>query len=543
MDNYFAGILVYEGIQKIGLFFWPRIMKLDFQKKKLTLIVVEEDDNGDEQEHVFIFRLSSEKSCKNLWKSAVEYHAFFRLRTPNKQKILKQSFFRMGSRFRYSGRTEFQTSVATEPRRKVQFERKPSTRYARRQSHIIKENPLPRLQQTNPVLPCTKDQMTQSDVHLRSNKPTVNTISLPQDRPVSYHPLFSSHQHLNTAGLSKPHSTFHNPINKCSTRSIVDIISEYNDNCDVTLKKTPPAPPPRSSDKLLAISTSDSSQDIDYLKWVSQSKQGSGSKLTPTDSCSSGKSVTSFESDGSAEKTRMSSPDSGCDMIVTYTKEPKVRRPGDTSCSDTDCGDSVLTPSAPIPAPRQSIRKSKNQERYACSKVVTERPKTVQVTNIEHPPVLCVKQVGNMDSAYSRAGIYSLEGNRLNCLQDENSSDSGRGSSMQSQDSRFKPSVDTLSVYSPQPQHNTTLRSYASSRDILELYGRSSSTQPGNKMTSGFAGSELILPPPSLLMSLAGKKSNSTLSIHWGHHQTASKSPYQNVPLTAKGRINRDTVF
>ena len=88
-----------------------------------------------------MFNLSSHKACKHLWKCAIEHHTFFRLRSrPNHQRKTAQ-LFRLGSTFKYRGRTEYETvhkdSSRLSRRSSSTFERRPSQRYGARQSHAM----------------------------------------------------------------------------------------------------------------------------------------------------------------------------------------------------------------------------------------------------------------------------------------------------------------------------------------------------------------------------------------------------------------------
>ena len=397
----------------------------------------------------------------------------------------------------------------SEPRRKLQFERRPSTRYARRQSHLMKEK-----ESVNQASRQSFEiDTSEAPARFLTNKhPSCHELRvLPLNSTISQNiglpttgPAVSSPVPLNivtkSLGLGLPPALPLSPAGY-HTRSIVDIISEFNERNQ------------NMSEKPIVLNTADISipRDIDYLKWVSETK--CPLKLTPTESCSSGKSGSSLSSGSEKEKQRPSSPDSGCDVsvMVAYTSEPKVRRV-DTSSQPT-----------PTPAPRQSLRKHKNKSNKPKSILVTEIEQQENVSRLtkeslaEIPDTRITRNSSyELNCPYSRTAIYSLEGSRLQEQMDQDGSDSGHGSSILSNTSR--------------------LRSYASSRDILEMYGTGAG-QPLTPRMLGFSSSDLRLPPSALLLSLSGKKSNSSMNVHWS--QPVNSAVYQNIPR----RLERDIIF
>ena len=103
-----AGLVVFQNSLKINTFSWSKIVKISFKRKQFFIQLRKElTENYDT---LLGFNLASYRSCKNLWKSAVEHHSFFRLHSPKAPPQRMSMLMNLGSKFRYSGRTEFQGS-------------------------------------------------------------------------------------------------------------------------------------------------------------------------------------------------------------------------------------------------------------------------------------------------------------------------------------------------------------------------------------------------------------------------------------------------
>ncbi|KAM3723273.1 Tyrosine-protein phosphatase [Dirofilaria immitis] len=114
-----SGVVLVRCNRRESIYPWSAIMKLSFKKKLFSIYMRTVKNDNDEEDTVVVFNIQSPESCKALWKSCIEHHTFFRLIAPPVSP--PKSFFSIGSRFRYSGRTEYQTME--EMRRRARVER------------------------------------------------------------------------------------------------------------------------------------------------------------------------------------------------------------------------------------------------------------------------------------------------------------------------------------------------------------------------------------------------------------------------------------
>ncbi|XP_033375408.1 protein 4.1 isoform X14 [Parus major] len=124
-----SGLLVYKDKLRINRFPWPKVLKISYKRSSFFIKI-----RPGEQEHyesTIGFKLPSYRAAKKLWKVCVEHHTFFRLTST--EAIPKSRFLALGSKFRYSGRTQAQTRQASAliDRPAPQFERTASKRASR----------------------------------------------------------------------------------------------------------------------------------------------------------------------------------------------------------------------------------------------------------------------------------------------------------------------------------------------------------------------------------------------------------------------------
>lgn len=104
---------------RINRFAWPKILKISYKRHNFYIKI--RPGEFEQYESTIGFKLANHRAAKKLWKACVEHHTFFRLMTP--ETVESSLFPKLGSKFRYSGRTMYQTKKIPVDRPAPQFER------------------------------------------------------------------------------------------------------------------------------------------------------------------------------------------------------------------------------------------------------------------------------------------------------------------------------------------------------------------------------------------------------------------------------------
>ncbi|XP_072531559.1 protein 4.1 isoform X3 [Salminus brasiliensis] len=125
-----SGLMVYKDKLRINRFPWPKVLKVSYKRSSFFIKI--RPSELEHYESAIGFKLPNYKASKKLWKVCVEHHTFFRL-TSTEAATTPRKFLALGSKFRYSGRTQVQTRQASSmiDRPAPHFQRSASKRASR----------------------------------------------------------------------------------------------------------------------------------------------------------------------------------------------------------------------------------------------------------------------------------------------------------------------------------------------------------------------------------------------------------------------------
>ncbi|XP_056365146.1 protein 4.1 isoform X37 [Oenanthe melanoleuca] len=188
-----SGLLVYKDKLRINRFPWPKVLKISYKRSSFFIKI--RPGEQEQYESTIGFKLPSYRAAKKLWKVCVEHHTFFRLTST--EAIPKSRFLALGSKFRYSGRTQAQTRQASAliDRPAPHFERTASKRASRSLDGVAVITPersprptsAPAIAQSHaaepgPAKPDLKDMAT-SKVGKEAAKSDVRCEEFPAEKP------------------------------------------------------------------------------------------------------------------------------------------------------------------------------------------------------------------------------------------------------------------------------------------------------------------------------------------------------------------------
>ncbi|MGH0179159.1 UNVERIFIED_CONTAM: hypothetical protein FKN15_017532, partial [Acipenser sinensis] len=104
-----SGLHVYKDKLRINRFSWPKVLKISYKRNSFFIKI--RPSEQEQYESTIGFKLPNYRASKKLWKVCVEHHTFFRLTST--EATTPRRFLALGSKFRYSGRTQAQTRQAS----------------------------------------------------------------------------------------------------------------------------------------------------------------------------------------------------------------------------------------------------------------------------------------------------------------------------------------------------------------------------------------------------------------------------------------------